>query len=179
MQIRVDKCTIFGIKKFSTCSIQFQPKLLVNSKIVPPVKNSESFKYLRRFFNIYMDNKDHKEILISSLQYMLKTLDSLHIHPKNRLRLYHRYILSKISWHFTVTDLGKTWISVNLDSIVSKFIREWLDLPISATLSSIILSSNKFGLEFQLPFVKFPQCQTVLHSSLKSSKEEAIVKEKY
>ena len=176
MLIRVDKCTTFGIKKFSTCSLQFQPKLLINSKVVPPVKNGESFKYLGRFFNFDMDNKDHKETLKSSLQSMLRTVDSLHVHPRNKLLLYHRYILSKISWHFTVTDLGKTWISENLDNIVSKFTRQWLELPISATLSSIILSSKKFGLAFQLPSVKFQQCQTVLRSSLKSSKDESIVK---
>ena len=90
--------------------------------------------------------------------------------------LYHRYVLSKLSWHFTVTDLGKTWISENLDNIVSQYIRRWLELPISATLSSIVLSSTKFGLAFQLPSVKFQQCQTVLRSSLKSSKDEAIVR---
>ena len=123
-----------------------------------------------------MDNKDHKEILRSSLQTMLKTVDSLYIHPKNKLLLYHRYVLSKISWHFTVTDLGKTWISENLDNIVSRYIRQWFELPISATLSSIVLSSNKFGLAFQLPSFKFQQYQTVLRSSLKSSKDEGIVR---
>ena len=85
-------------------------------------------------------------------------------------------MLSKLSWHFTVTDLGKTWISENLDNIVSKYIRQWLELPMSATLSSIVLSSTNFGLAFQLPSVKFQQCQTVLRSSLKSSKDEAIVR---
>ena len=143
---------------------------------MPPVRNGESFKYLGHFFNVDMDNKDHKEILKFSLQTMLKTVDSLYIHPKNKLLLYHRYILSNISWHFTVTDLGKTWISEHLDNIVSRYIRQWLELPISATLSSIVLSANKFGLAFQLPSVNFQQCQTVLRSSLKSSKDEAIVR---
>ena len=39
IQIHVDKCTTFRIKNFSTCSLQFQPKLRINSKIVPPLKN--------------------------------------------------------------------------------------------------------------------------------------------
>ena len=67
-------------------------------------------------------------------------------------------------------------MSKNLDSIVSKYIRQWLELSVSATLSSIVLSSSKFGLAFQLPSVKFQQCQTVLRSSLKSSKDEVIVR---
>ena len=106
---------------------------------------------------------------------MLKTADSLHIHPKTKLLLYHPYVLSKSSWHFTVTDLGKTLISENLDNIVSKDIHQWFEFPISSTLSSIVLPSSKFGLAFQLPSVKFQQCQTVLRSSLKSSTDKAII----
>ena len=35
MIIRVDRCTTLGIKKFSTYSMQFQPKLLINNDLVP------------------------------------------------------------------------------------------------------------------------------------------------
>ena len=48
MSIRVDKCTSFGVKKFSTRSIQIQPKLFINNEMVPPVITEESFKYLGR-----------------------------------------------------------------------------------------------------------------------------------
>ena len=177
MVIRVDKCTTFGIKKFSTSSLQFQPKLMINSELIPPVKQGESFKYLGRYFNFDMDNKDHRELVKSSLQTLLKTIDSLNIHPRNRLLLYDRHVLSKLSWHLlTVTGLGKTWICENLDNIVTKCVRQWLDLPISATLSSIIPSRNYFGQAFQLPPIKFLQCQTTLRSSLKSSCDETITK---
>ena len=176
MVIRVDKCTTFGIKKFSSRSLQFQPKLPINSEVVPPVNNGESFKYLGRFFNFDMDNKDHKDILLSNLLAMLKNIDSLTIHPRNKLLLYDQYVLSKISWHLTVADLGKTWISEHLDNIVTKHVRQWLDLPISATISSIIPSHKNFGQAFQLPSIKFQQCQTTLRFSLKSSCDEAITK---
>ena len=35
MIIRVDKCVTFGIKKFSSCSLQYEPKLFINIEIVP------------------------------------------------------------------------------------------------------------------------------------------------
>ena len=113
-------------------------------------------------FNFEMDNKVHKEKLQSSLVDMLTNIDSLSILPKNKLLLYQRYLLSKLSWHLTVANLAKTWVTENLDSITIRFIRQWLDLPISATLSGIILPCNQFGLNLQLPSVKFIQCQTVL-----------------
>ena len=90
--------------------------------------------------------------------------------------LYHRYILSKLSWHLTVADLSKTWICEHLDNVVTKHIRQCLDLPISATLSAIILSHKNSGLSLPLPSVKFIQCQTVLRSTLKSSQDDTITK---
>ena len=91
MVIRVDKCVTFGIKKLSSRSLQFQPKLLINSEVVPPVKKDESFKYLGRFFNFDMDNMDHKDFLISNLQTLLKKIDTFNIHPRNKLLLYDRF----------------------------------------------------------------------------------------
>ena len=84
---------------------------------------------------------------------------------RNRLALF----LGKI-----LANLAKTWVIENLDSITIRFIRQWLDLPISATLSGIILPCNQFGLNLQLPSVKFIQCQTVLRNALRSSKSDNI-----
>ena len=128
-----------------------------------------------------MNNKDHKDFLISNLHALLKEIDTLNIHPRNKLLLCDRYVPSKISWHVTVADLGKTWISENLDNVVTKYVRQWLDLPISATISSIIPSHKNFGQAFPLPSIKFQQCQTTLRSSLKSSSNETIteIMEKY
>ena len=101
-------------------------------------------------------------------------IDSLHIHPKNKLLLYDRYVLSKLFWHFTVDDISKTWICEHLDNIVIKCVRQWLDLPISATISSIILSHKNFRLALQLSSFKFQQCQTALRSSLKQSRDKTV-----
>ena len=174
MIIRVDKCVTFGINKFSSRSPQIQPKLFINAKLLPVAENGESFKHLGRYFNSEMNNDKHKIHLESPLLDMLKQIDSLRVLPKNRLLLYHRYVLSKLSWHLTVADLSKTWVIENLDNVVIRSIRQWLDLPISATLSGISLPRNQFGLNLLLPSVTFQQCQTVLRSTLKSSLNDAI-----
>ena len=84
MDIRVDKCTTFGIKKFSSRSLQVQPKLLINSEVVPPINNGEQFKYVSsgRFFNLDMDNKDHNDILLSTLLAMFKNIGSVTFIPE-------------------------------------------------------------------------------------------------
>ena len=99
----------------------------------------------------------------------MKGIDDLPLHSKIKLLVYHRYLLSKMLWHFTITDLPITWVTDDLDNLVSKYIRRWLDPPISATLASLVLTKNQFGLSLKLPFVKFTQCQTVSRNILRSS----------
>ena len=100
--------------------------------------------------------------------------DSFTILPSNKLLLYHRCVLSKFFWPLTVTNLSKNWVVENLDSVTTRFVRKWSELPINATFSGIILPQNKFGLNFQLPSTQFLQCQNVLRSALKSSSSETI-----
>ena len=138
MIIRVDKCVMLGIKKFSSRSLQYEPKLFINNET------------------------------------MLTRIDALSVLPKNKLLLYQRYILSTLSWHLTVATLPKTWVIQHLDNFVTRFVLQWLDLPISATLSGIIFPKNQFGLNLQLPSFKFIQRQTVLRNSLQSSQHDAI-----
>ena len=47
--------------------------------------------------------------------------------------------------------------------------RRWFELPISATLSILIISKSNYGLNLILPFTKFIQCRTIICNALKSS----------
>ena len=109
-----------------------------------------------------------------SHSYRYYVLDLLPLHPRFKLQLYNRYLLPKISWHLTVADLTKTWVSENLDSLIAKYFRSWVDLSISGTLSIIFLPRRKFGLSLHPPSVKYAQCQTILCTLLKSSPNEVM-----
>ena len=174
MKIRVDKCSTFGIKKAATSSCQYLPKLIINNSVVPTVAKDMSFKYLGRYFNFTMDNSDHMSTLLNSINDLMVKIDCLPCHPKNKLLLYHRFVLSKLSWHMTIADLSKTWVVENLDNIVSSFVRKWLELPVSATFSSLILNKSKYGISLVLPSTKFTECPTTMRNALKSSPNQDI-----
>ena len=52
---------------------------------------------------------------------------------------------------------------------MSRYIRQWLELPISATLPALVVSKSKYGSSLILPSTKFTQCQVVFRNALKSS----------
>ena len=105
---------------------------------------------------------------------LMTDIDSKPLHPRNKLLVYSRYVLSKLSWHFTVATLSKTWVIENIDPVVNQYIRKWLEIPISGTLSSVFLACSKFGQSIYSPSVKFIQCQTVLRQALKLTPNESI-----
>ena len=146
MIIRVNKCSTFGIKKVLTRSAQYLPKLLITNSLIPTIKIGESFKYLGGFFDFNMSDQEHKSEIVSLINELMNEIDTKPSHPKNKLQLYNRYVLFKISWHFTVLNLSKTWVTETIDSAARKFIRICLEIPVSGTLSNIFLSRNKFGL---------------------------------
>ena len=70
--------------------------------------------------------------------------------------------------------LSKTWVIENIDPAINQYIRKWLEIPISGTLSTVFLTRNKFCQSIYPPSVKFIQCQTVLRKALKLSPNESI-----
>ena len=135
---------------------------------------SESFRYLGRFFDFNMSNHQHMSELSSLVQDLMNDIDIKPLHPKHKLLLYSRYVLSKLSWHFTIANISKTWITEHLDSVVNGYIRKWLDIPISGTLSNVFLERNKFGLNICPPSIKCTQCQTVFRNSLEESPSDSF-----
>ena len=131
--------------------------------------------YLGRYFDFHMSNKEHKTKLLDKTKEILNTIESLLLHPKNKLLLFQRYLLSKISWDLTVADIPITWVKENLDNVASQYIRFWLEIPVSGTLEIIRQSRSKFGLSVTLPSDRYTQCQVSFRNNLKSSKNVDIV----
>ena len=105
---------------------------------------------------------------------LMSKIDLLPCHPKNKPPLYHRFVLSKVSWHFKIANLGKTSVAENSNKLLSSYVRQWLDLPVSATLSSLALPKTKYGINLILPSTKYSQSQTVVRNALKSSPSPEI-----
>ena len=176
MLIRVDKCHTFGIKKVKTAAKQIKPKLYINNKVIPPVEIEDSFTYLGRHFNFSMSGKDHEKSILNKVNENMAIIDKLPLHPKNKLKIYHRYLLAKISWDLTVAGITQTWLKNNVDNIISKYVRSWLEIPISGNLEGISLGKSKFGFNFVKISSRGFQCQTTFRNKIATSPNADIRK---
>ena len=128
-------------------------KLISNHDLVPTVSIGSSFKYLGRYFSFSMGNAEHRSILIETINDLLCAIDKIPSQSKNKLLLYHRYVLSKISWHLTIADLSKTWVIENKDNKAEAYVRLWLELPISIW-SNVQQKLPKNIFDFSLKYIK-------------------------
>ena len=177
MIIRVDNCHSFGIKKSGTSSDQFQPKIICQQWTYLPVKqdyftlSEEYFTYLGRHLDYKMTNNKHKDD--SDTKDIMKKMDDLSLHPKNKMLICQCYVLSKLSWNLTIANIDITWVKQFLDSIVNQYVRSWPEILIAGTLDIIQLSKRKFGLCYVM--VSATKCQTVIRNNLRKSSNNDMV----
>lgn len=176
MSIRIDKCHSFGMAKVKSSSKQINPKLYLNNILISPVKSNESFKYLGKYFDFEMSSDEHKKSLLENLNDMMKQINNSPLHPRNKVKLYHRYVLPKISWDLTVGDISVTWVKQSLDPILNGYVRQWLEMPISGTLNILSLAKSKFGIGLITVSSRFLQCQVIIRNRLKNSQNADIKK---
>ena len=174
MIIRVDKCTTFGIKKFNSVARQYQPKLYVNNEKIPPVEMDKSFKYLGRYFNFSMNDEMHKDDILNLVKDLMEKINILPLHPKFKLQLYRYYVLSKVSWHFQISDICTTWVKENVDNVINDYIRRWLEVPINGTLDICMMSKEKYGLNLVEASTRFIQCQVIMGKKIKNSTNDDV-----
>ena len=112
----------------------------------------------------------HKSKLTAERNKILSQIDILPLHPKYKILVYSRHLLSEISWHFILADLTKTLVSENFDNTAASCIRRWLEIPISRALSNSFLTKTRVdGLNIYPPSTKFAQCQNLARNVLNSS----------
>jgi hypothetical protein len=71
-----------------------------------------------------MSDERHKSELCDLFNDIISNIDKLPLHPRNKILLYSRYLLSKMPWNLTITYISKSWICETLDNVATKYIFE-------------------------------------------------------
>ena len=172
--IRVDKCHSFGVKKYMSSAIQYQPNLTINGEKIPPIENGASFEYFGKQFSFSMATDVIKSQLHSDLMDYIDTIEHLPLHSRFKIMIITRYVYSKLRWRLTVNEIDLTWIKTNLDSLVLRFVRKWLQLHPGANTDHLRLPPKKFGLSLLLPSDIATSCRLTVRRILKSSRNNDI-----
>ena len=114
--VRVDKCSVFGMRKSKSESVQYQPYVTMNRERFRPRGNGDSFTYLEKEFNFNMNCDRVKENLMKTIRDFTNRIDTTTIHTLCQIEMCQKYVYLKIKWDLPIHDLSKTWVNENIDS---------------------------------------------------------------
>jgi hypothetical protein len=147
MEIRLDKCCSFGFLKTGGNLTQILPKIYIKTGDIPAIPQGGYFKYLGRYFDFKMNDSKGKAELLEKVEKYLKTISDLRIRPQTKIKILDRYISSQISFTLRNYNFSSTWISEHLDALCIRFVRLWLESPISSCVAEwLVVPNTKCGL---------------------------------
>ena len=77
---------------------------------------------------------------------MMDVTDTLLVRTQTKLKIVKLFIPSQISFDYKLYDISLTWINQQLDAIVVRHVRNWLQLPISSCVAELMtLPRNQGG----------------------------------
>ena len=168
------KCKTFGMRKEGTRTVQFNPYLRINNEQIPTVKQDEEFVYLGKTFSMNMKSLSIESELTKDLRHYVEHIHRLPLHPKQKIDIVMLYVYSKLRWRLTAYDISHTWVKQNLDSIVTEYIKRWLNLHQGSNTRHLFLPTNKLGIRLSFPSDLLKACQLVKRSILKTSKNQEM-----
>ena len=164
------------MKKSATRSTQYYPNIIVNRQRIPPIELEKSFIYLGKQFNFRMNIDNIKEQLIEDNTNYITTIDRLPLTSLNKISVVQQYVYSKYRWIFSIYELTETWVSVNIDSLIGKYVRKWFQLPISANIQHLSFPTRKLGINFSFAKTIYQKCKLSVRRILRQSKNVEIQK---
>ena len=141
---------------------------------MPPIEDDHSFNYLGKQFNFNMDCELIKIEVLNEIEEYLKKTDLFPINPFSKIKIIQNYVYSKIRWRFSIYNISVTWIKQNIDPVISKYIRKWLQIPVSGNITHLKLPKSYLGIDFCSASDIYLQCQLSVRRILKSSKNSDI-----
>ena len=110
--------------------------------MIPAVKLNDSFVYLQKEFCYNMSCENVNCDLVKRLSNYLEKIDILLLHSKHKINILTKFVYSKLRWDITIYHFLETWTVHNLDNKANRYIRKWLSIPISGTLTTFVLKLN-------------------------------------
>ena len=137
MCIRLDKCVAFGMQKRNGTYVQTMPNLSVTEGQIPAVPLNAEFTYLGRRFSYDLKNESAKAALEEKLLNLLEITNKLKIRTQTKLRILSQYIHCQMRYELKLYEFPLTWVEQKLDALCLRYMRDWLEMPVSACVNEI------------------------------------------
>ncbi len=166
LHLKPSKC-----KTLSICSGQAKPiPYTIEGKQLTLVKDSAE-KFLGSWITFSGTSSEVFTKIRQKITTMLSNIDSSLVRGEYKLRVYTKYMLQSIRFLLTVHDLTKSQRD-SLDSVTTKYIKKWLNIPSRGATSAILHS--KQGLDIPLISQLYSECHALAVAHCQTKADERV-----
>jgi len=145
MDIRLDKCLSFGAVMLDKKFQQILPKINLKDKgMIPTVPLGGHFKYLGKIFDFKALNSVPMKDFESKLENILIKISSLKIRCQTKLKIFSMYVPSQFNFELKIYKFTDAFLSGTVDRLCTRYIREWLEFPLSSCVSEWASAPTNF-----------------------------------
>ena len=102
-------------------------------------------------YDFDLKNNLAKANIAQKLKDLLTITSNLKVKVQMKIKIVKQYILGQIRFELKTYNFGATWIDENLDAMLVKYVRDWLEMPISSCIKEMMtLPVHKGGLGIPL-----------------------------
>jgi Reverse transcriptase (RNA-dependent DNA polymerase) len=194
MKAKPSKCISIGFKMFdkriknekftplsSTIYSPFDPCLVINGQRMRYIVDSSEkdpfkathFKFLGRWLNPLLNEKDLKQRISSLLLADIDTIRQSKLGGFMKLWLYQFYALPRLSWPFMINDLDKSY-ALELQRIVNPTLKNWAGVGRTVENGVLFRSKKNFGLGLTAISDHYQHMQLVKCELLRNSNDPTV-----
>jgi hypothetical protein len=124
---------------------QILQNLSVCGTAIPQVPLNGEFRYLGKQFGFDMKPAKMQKLLEEKLGRLLTITSKLKVSVQSKLKIFSQYIQNQLLTELKLYDFSETWVEQTLDSLATRTIRDWLELPISACVAEMVMLPRRQG----------------------------------
>ena len=171
MKAKPSKCHSLGIKASSGKSAD--PHLMINDQPIPFIRN-ESIKFLGKVIQVPLDTQAIKQHVLQKLDNMLQRVDKVPVTRQQKLKLYRAGICPRLSWDLAVNSLPLSWVTKELESLATRYLKRWSGLAKSADTSRLYLPQSQGGLSLPAVSLMYKRQQVSRACQLLASTDATV-----
>ena len=90
-----------------------------------PFIDITTFKFLGAPVSIHNIQEETRSALVAKLERLLSQVDDTLVTGQQKLRLYKDAVCPRLTWDLSSKDLPISWVEKKLDTLATKFLKQW------------------------------------------------------
>ena len=164
MKAKPSKCVSLAMKVIDGTYSSFDPEIYIDGSVIKYIGDTP-MKFLGHWIYVDLGLKNTKQLIEDKLKGMFQTVDECGLNGVQKCWIYNSLLTSKLNWELIIYNLPVSFLK-ELESICTRYLKKWLGVTKSITVSALYRRKDHFGLGLKR--------LSDLHKSLQVSKGYAL-----